>query len=194
MSSTMKRFLHAAVAVGVFALGTVLAPNANAGCADAALKVSFNSQGPSSVKPVSYRLTSASRQSSDNAQPSGSDITGMWQFAFLVNGQLIDWGFTQFHSDGMELTNSALRAPATGNYCMGVWKKTGPSTYKVSHRALNYDAGGTLLSLGIINEEVTVDKKGDTYTGTFTIDFFDSLGHNVGHGAGDITAKRITVD
>jgi hypothetical protein len=118
----------------------------------------------------------------------------MWQFVFLVDGQSIDWGFTQFHSDGTEITNSALRAPATGNYCMGVWKKTGPSTYKVTHRALNYDAGGTLLSLGIIGEEITVDKAGDTYTGTFTVDFFDMVGHNVGHGVGNITARRITVD
>jgi hypothetical protein len=190
----MKRFFHAAVAVGVFAFGTVLAPNANAGCADALLKTSFNSQGPSSMKPVSYRLTSAAGQSNDNPQPAGSDITGMWQFAFLINGDLIDWGFTQFHSDGTEITNSASRAPATQNFCLGIWKKTGPSTYKVTHRALNYDPGGTLLSLIILGEEVRVDKKGDAYTGTFTIDFIDTLGHNIGHGAGNITAKRITVD
>jgi hypothetical protein len=146
------------------------------------------------MKPVSYRFTSVSSQSNNNPQPAGSDITGMWQFAFLINSDRIDWGFTQFHSDGTEITNSALRAPATGNFCLGVWKKTGPSTYKVSHRALSYDPGGTLLGLTIIGEEITVDKNGQTYTGTFSLDAFDILGHNVFHAAGNIAATRVTVD
>ena len=193
MNVSMKKLLHAAVALGVFAFGTALVPNANAGCMDPPLKVSFNSPRTSSITPVSYRLTRAPGPSSDNA-PAGADLVGMWQFAFVVNGQLNDWGFTQFHSDGTEITNSALRAPATGNFCLGVWKKTGPSTYKVTHRALSYDPGGTLIGLAVIGEEVMVDKKGDTYTGTFTLDFFDSLGHNIGHAAGDIKAQRISVD
>jgi hypothetical protein len=194
MNPTIKRLLHAAVAVGVFAFGMVLAPNANAGCADGPLKGLLNSQGPSSMKPVSYRLTSASGPSNDNPQPAGSDIVGMWQFTFLVNGDRFDWGFTQFHSDGTEITNSALRAPATGNICMGVWKKTGPSTYKVTHRALSYDPGGTLLGLAIIGEEIRVDKNGQAYSGSFILDAFDVLGHNVAHVAGNITATRVTVD
>ena len=49
----------------------------------------------------------------------------------------------------------------------------------MTHRALSYDPGGTLIGLAVIGEEVMEAKKGDTYTGTFTLDFFDSLGHNM---------------
>jgi hypothetical protein len=203
MSRNINKALHAVMmALGVAALGAVLAPNASAGCADMPWKTGpANSQRTSSTTPVSYRVASVSRPSGDNPEPAGANIVGMWKFAFVSKNSpgtpddiLIDWGFTQWHSDGTEIINSAMRSPSTQNFCLGVWKKTGPSIYKLNHQALNFDAGGTLIGLAVISEEVTVDTKGDSYAGTFTINLFDTLGNNFARVAGEVTAIRITVD
>jgi hypothetical protein len=47
-------------------------------------------------------------------------------------------GFSQWHSDGTEILNSS-RPPATSNFCLGVWEKTGPFAYKLNHFALSSD-------------------------------------------------------
>jgi hypothetical protein len=198
MSRNINKAFHALMAtLGALAIGVMLAPNAIAGCADIAIKPG-NAQ-LTRLRPVAYRVASESGSSADNPEPGGADIVGMWKFSFVVKnsvgGDIVaDWGFTQWHSDGTEITNSAARSPATQNFCLGVWKKVGPSTYKLNHQALNYDAGGTLLGLAVIGEQVTVDKTGNAYSGTFSIDVFDTLGHNLFHLEGQIYAVRITVD
>src|SRR3982074_1334258 len=57
-------------------------------------------------------------------------IVGLWKFKFvskdspgIPDGAVIDEGYVTWHSDGTEIMNSG-RAPSTGNFCMGVWKKT----------------------------------------------------------------------
>jgi hypothetical protein len=65
------------------------------------------------------------------------------------------------------------RKPATQNFCLGVWKKNGSSTYKLNHLALSYDDAGNPNGTANIHEDVTVDNSGDTFTGTFAIDVFD---------------------
>jgi hypothetical protein len=77
---------------------------------------------------------------------------------------------------------------------MGVWKKAHSSTYKLNHYALNYDAGGTLLGVAVIGQQVTVDKSGNAFSGTFAIDIFDTQGHSLGHVQGLVSATRLTAD
>ncbi len=109
---------------------------------------------------------------------------------------MIDFGYAQWHSDGTEFMNSGGRAPATQNFCLGVWKKTGPSTYKLNHVALSYDLiSGTLNGNVSIRELVTVDHSRNNFAGTFTIDVFPPGGSTpVAHLAGQITGQRITAD
>jgi hypothetical protein len=82
-----------------------------------------------------------------------SPITGLWKFVFtakgdtgpnapsnalpIPDGALVDAGFVTWHDDGTELMNSG-RAPASGSFCMGVWKQVGPRTYKLNHWALSW--------------------------------------------------------
>jgi hypothetical protein len=47
----------------------------------------------------------------------------------------IDSGYVQWHSDGTEIMNSG-RPPQNGDFCLGVWEKTGRSRYKLNHFAL----------------------------------------------------------
>ena len=59
----------------------------------------------------------------------------MWHATFTAwgnqpgppDGTQLDNALVTWHSDGTELMNSA-RPPQDGNFCMGVWKKTGKNT------------------------------------------------------------------
>jgi hypothetical protein len=138
---------------------------------------------------------------------SGASIVGMWSFQFISEGNtaryptipdgaLLDFGYTQWHSDGTELLNSGGRAPAAENFCMGTWVQTGRYTYHLNHFALSYDATtGLLNGKTNIAETVTLSPGGTLYSGTFTITNFDTNGNKVGTAlTGQVTADRITVD
>jgi len=137
-----------------------------------------------------------------DSEPSGASVVGLWKVTFLAknsppipDGTMVDWGYAQWHSDGTGIMNSGGRAPATQNFCLGVWAKTGHSTYKLNHVALSYDASsGALNGTVSIRERVTVDHTGNKYDGTFTIDVSDPSGKPVALLAGEVTGERITAD
>ena len=101
---------------------------------------------------------------------------------------MVDAGFVTWHDDGTELMNSG-RAPASGSFCMGVWKQVGNSTYKLNHWALSWipdyqpgqtkswselPGGGvdeTFQAFGPANieEVVTLSNRGNGYTGSFRL-------------------------
>ena len=129
-------------------------------------------------------------------------IVGFWQVKFvsegntgigIPDGAVIDNAFVQWHSDGTEIMNSS-RPPATGNFCLGVWQKSGPLSYALNHFALSSDPSGNLVGPARIREDVTLNQWADQYHGTFTIDQYDVSGTLLVHIAGRITATRITVD
>jgi len=147
------------------------------------------------------RFALAVRPNDDQPEPAGADIVGMWAFTFTAknsppfpDGTTIDFGFAQWHSDGTEITNSGGRDPRTGNFCLGVWKKTGPSSYKLNHKGLSWDPVGNFIGPATIGEEVAVDRTGQSFSGTFTIDQYDTHGNLLIHIAGVVTGNRIGVD
>jgi hypothetical protein len=134
------------------------------------------------------------------ATSGGQKIVGLWKVKLLSEGNpgtpdgtVIDNGFAEWHSDGTELMNSS-KAPATGNFCMGVWEKTGRARYQLNHFALNYDSSGTFIGPVQIQESIALDKKAQTFSGTFTVDQFDPAGNSLAHLAGDVTGTRVTVN
>lgn len=152
--------------------------------------------------------------SGHNAKDSDEDsdraaIVGLWKFAFTATSPFVgpfDAGYVQWHSDGTELMNSG-RAPTTGNFCMGVWKHIGRSTYKLNHVALGwaFDAnvpatgpgtgGANFIGPANIREEVTVDRSGNSYQGTFTLVQYEPDGTTViATIIGNVTATRLTAD
>ena len=130
-------------------------------------------------------------------------IVGLWKIKFtskgntgigIPDGAPIDDGYATWHSDGTEIINSG-RVPKTGSFCMGVWKRTGRSSYKLNHFALSWDpTGTTLIGPANIKEEITLDGNENSYSGTFTIDQYDTEGHLLAHISGLVSAQRITVD
>jgi len=113
------------------------------------------------------------------AKGSSTSIVGMWKVSELSmgntthnpsipDGAQIDFGYSQWHSDGTEFYNSGGFAPATQNYCLGVWAATGTNTYQVNHFALTYDMTGVYTGVINILETLTVSPGGTKYGGTFT--------------------------
>jgi hypothetical protein len=191
-------------------LVAVLAPSARAGCGDTRdLQAPFVFAPPSSnALAVAQRANDATRSAAESgAAFSAASIVGLWKIQFLSlgntshnppipDGAQIDFGYTQWHSDGTELMNSGGHAPATQNFCMGIWARTGFLTYELNHYALSYDATTAMLSGKVdIREQITLDPSGNEFTGAFTIDVYDPTnGQKVDHVAGTIAAQRVTVD
>ena len=137
-------------------------------------------------------------------------IVGTWRFTYTSDGTAypqpipygaqVDFGVHQWHSDGTEMFTSGARAPSTGDVCMGVWKRTGPNTYKMRHIALSWVSADSTppgptqyLGPAIITEQVTLDRAGNRYEGTFTLDQYakDEV-TLLEHIAGKVAATRFT--
>jgi len=133
-----------AVAVG-FATMALVAPHAYAGCGGL--------QDPGAMQPAVYRPGAGGAvvltHFAEPGDPFGAaPITGLWTFTAEGNaggpgdGTLVDAGFVVWHDDGTEIMNSG-RAPVTGSFCLGVWRRVGESTYHLNHWALSWVPGYT---------------------------------------------------
>ncbi len=121
-------------------------------------------------------------------------IVGMWKVVLTAGGDTFDWGYSQWHSDGTEILNSGSRAPASENFCLGVWKKAGHNSYKLNHFALSYDpATGKLNATVNIRETVALDHTGNNFNGTFTVDITPTSADPI-HIEGTIVGTRVTAE
>jgi hypothetical protein len=207
------KFSALTVALGVIALGTSFAPVARAGCGS---YPGLQSKGI--VKPMAFLMGAG--QTADWGRPEGPSIVGFWrvkvlsvgnQGAGIPDGAVLDQGYSTWHSDGTEILNSG-RDPSTGNFCLGAWKQTGRSSFKLNHYALNWsgpavDAKGnvildpatkeplnTLIGPTNIREEITLDPSGDKFEGTFTVENFYQTGKSIITLTGKVTGVRLTPD
>jgi hypothetical protein len=158
----------------------------------------FAGCGSAPIQPASYQVGSTDAQlirtqSVTPANLGAQGIVGLWSVSFVAGGQQIDWGYTEWHSDGTEITNSGGHSPASGNFCLGVWRQSGPNTYHLKHFPLAYDpATGQLAAKIILTEDVTVDRTGANYSGPFTLDIYDPTGVTLlQHVAGTTTGHRV---
>lgn len=185
----------AATALGGLVLASMFASSATAGCGyqpeqtGAGVKGAFIERQPwqskIQLKPAAFVL----------ADFDTDPIVGMWNVQFTSGGATIDFGYSQWHSDGTEIMNSGGHTPASQNFCLGVWARTGFAAYKVNHFALSYDpATGALAAYVNIREYVTLSHNGNSFSGTFTIDITPVSGPAPPQIAGTITGQRITVN
>ena len=95
----------------------------------------------------------------------------------------------------VEILNSGGHAPATGNFCLGVWGQTGFLTFELNHFPISYNATtGAIANYIQLREQDTLSPSGDSYNGSFTLDVYDTKGNHVDHLAGTVLANRLTVD
>lgn len=133
-------------------------------------------------------------------------VVGMWQAVLRIgdsSGPVYDEVFQQFHSDGTEMIVSNGLPPALGNVCVGVWKRTGPGTYKLNHMTWNWlpDDGpfgvpGTFAGHFELQVRLRLNDSGNAYRGTWKATNYDTDGNHIPalDAEGVVTGKRITVD
>jgi hypothetical protein len=203
----MKNTKFLAIAVTTLVLSVSSLPNALAQCGSAPAKL---------VHPTNWHLqyggghlmrtafSSERHDGDEDTQP----IVGMWHVLFTAegnevgppNGTPIDNAIVVWHRDKTEIMNSG-RPPQDGDFCLGVWEVTGKGKYKLNHFAwLGNDTTNAPGGIGNpagptrIVEEVTVSPDGKHFTGTFTLDAYDTSGNRTAHIVGVVTATRITID
>jgi hypothetical protein len=198
------KVIHRAITVTLSAVvaGMMFIPSASA-CASAPSQQLL----PDALNALSLATPARlARDMNKESNPASPSIVGMWSFQFIsqgnttrnppiADGTMINFGYTQWHSDGTEFFTSGARSPGQGNFCLGVWEQTGDSTYQLNHFALNYDAAtGTLLGTIVVVEKVTLSPGGTQYSGTFAETVFDTKGNKTDSLTGQVTAQRVTVD
>lgn len=197
----ISRAITTTLGAGIFA--AMFVSNAMAGCGDlSSLQGPFKLVDPQvQAKASTPRLEVASPE---QRASSGASMVGMWQFQFISKGNtghnpsipdgaLLDFGFSQWHSDGTEILNSA--GVPGGGFCLGVWGQTGFLTFELNHFPIAFDpTTGAVANYINVREQDTLSPSGDSFSGTFTEDIYDPKGNHVDHLTGNVVATRITVD
>jgi hypothetical protein len=185
-------------ALSALVLATMFAPAAHAGCGLYSPVPHAASWEPQITSP---RLVLAAFED-EAATPHGPTIVGTWKEHWISEGSEgikdgteVDAGYAQWHSDGTEINVSGMRAPITGDVCLGVWIKTGACTYQLNHFGISYDPTGVnIVGPARIQQWLTVDPKGDSTSGKFTIDQWDEAGNLLGHVQGKVIGTRVTME
>ena len=202
MSSRNCRFASMLVAL---VLALAVAPSALAQCG-----LSSKLVKPSSWQPLvggAHLMNAKSEKDNDEDSPS---IVGMWHVVFTAHtmngdaiqdpGAEIDRAVAVWHRDGTEIMNSS-RPAQDGNFCLGVWKKTGSLSYFLNHIPWQgNDPSGGAAGIGNpaggaqILEQVTLSPDGNQYSGWFTETAYDPAGNIEVTFTGTISATRITTE
>src|SRR6266496_602938 len=144
-----------------------------------------------SIHSQSSLTQQGSESSRDNAV--NSSIVGLWHVQFIVGGQTIQEAYQLWNVGGTEVHNPNVD-PRSGNVCLGVWKKADPQAYKLAHRVWSYDTNGNFLGTIHLSETLTLGNRGNTHSGSFTLDFYDPSGTFQFEVAGSVTGERISVE
>ena len=199
MRTTYLRFV---AWMGALALASAMVPGAVAECGLPSRLIK-----PMAWQPQSRGAQPTLLRTAFDADDEGS-IVGMWHVlltAHTMNGQaipntVIDNSLAVWHRDGTEIMNS-LRPAQDGNFCLGVWKRTGQRSYLLNHipwggnvfdPTAPPDAIGAPQAGVQILENVTLSADGDSYSGTFTLQAYDTSGNVYASFSGTVSAKRVT--
>ena len=186
-------------ALSALVLATMVAPYAHAGCGLYRPVPHATSWQPQIASP---RLVLAALTIDDDAARSEPSMVGTWKEHWISEGSNgipdgteVDAAYAQWHSDGTEINVSGMRAPLTGDVCLGVWIKTGARTYQMNHFGVSYDSTGqNLVGPARIQQWLTIDPKGNSTSGRFTIDQWDESGNLLAHVEGKVIGTRVTIE
>ena len=91
------------------------------------------------------------------------------------------------------------RPAQDGDFCLGVWEALGGCKYKLSHFAWGattpptHPKGlGSRMAATHIVEEVMLSEDGKSFSGTFTLDAYDTSFNSTAHIVGVIKGTRVT--
>jgi hypothetical protein len=127
-----------------------------------------------------------------------ASIVGLWKTTFLAgDGPDVAYeGFQQWHVGGTEVMVDNGVSPAFGNVCVGVWKQVAARTYRLRHVTFNWDAQGRPAGTFVMQMTVTLDRRGNRYSGRYVADSFDLSGTVIPelHLEGTVRSVRIAVE
>jgi len=192
-SSRIVRMIHNITFVRVAALSVLLiafsaTAMAQCGASLTAMATAATSiRNQSQVPPSS--IQSGSAAASDSAV--NMSIVGLWHIRFLVGDQQIQEAFQIWNAGGTEVHNPNVD-PRKGNICLGAWKEAAPRTFKLAHRVWFYDVSGNFQGTGNLSETLVLGDKGNTHSGTFTLDIYDPDGNLVAEVPGTVVGERIS--
>jgi hypothetical protein len=193
-------FKQITLALVVVLIGITLTTTANAACG--------NIDKPAALHRQSWDLGVLQPGLLNISDRDADPIVGMWHVTFTgkgnadssLNGAPIDNAMVVWHPDGTEIMNSN-RPAQDGNFCLGIWEKTGRFTYKLNHMPWqgndpeNAPSGiGNPQGAAQIIQQITLGPDCDHYSGTFTLDAYDPSGNPTAHIVGVIKATRVTVN
>ena len=199
---TISRAITMTVTAGIFV--TLFVSKAIAGCGDLPICKAPSSSCEGEFGFSACQKPRRSRPGRHRAVLAAASMVGFWKTSIYIqrqhrphpsipDGALIDFGLTQWHSDGTEIHNSA--GIPDGGFCLGVWGQTGLPDIRAqpfSDRVQPDHRG--IANFINLKEQDTLSPSGDSYVGTFTEDFYDTKGNHVDHLAGAVLATRLTVD
>ena len=165
-----------------------LSASALASCGDS---LSAMAAGAASVGIQSRPMQQDSESSRNDAV--NSSIVGLWHVQFMVGGQTIQEAYQLWNVGGTEVHNPNVD-PRAGSVCLGAWKKAAPKAYKLAHRVWSYDTSGNFLGTIHLSETLTLGNRGNTHSGSFTLDFYDPSGTFQFEVAGSVAGERISVE
>ena len=189
-------------ALSALALATMFVPSAHAGCGLYTPVPHAASWRPQITSPrLVLAALAIDEEAANSHEPS---IVGTWKEKWIAEagsssefpvGSEFDASYSQWHSDGTEINVSGLRAPLTGDVCLGEWIKTGARTYQLNHFGVSYDSTGTtLVGPARIQQWLTLAPNGDSTTGKFTVVQWDESGNVLAHVQGNVTGTRVTME
>jgi hypothetical protein len=139
----------------------------------------------------------AAAAADDDRGPATSPV-GLWKMRYLIGTgpDLFDESFQQFHAGGTETMLSNILPPSLGNVCLGIWKQTGARTFKITHRGWNWNPDGTLAGTFLLSGTMRLDRRGDSFSGTWVSDSLDTAGNVIPelHFEGIARAARVEFD
>lgn len=197
----------------VLCFATMFAGQADAGCLDYNAPKKVTWQTPAAFfDSLKFVKVSSEEEDYGGNWESGvvrkAPIVGLWAFKYISKGNMktlgipdgaiLDGGNTLWYADGNENTVSGVRAPETGDVCLGIWKRTGEWTYELNHIGLSWDPVHSVpAGPAFIKQFVTLARDKNSYEGSFSIRQLDPDGKTLSTPApilGKIVATRVTID
>jgi hypothetical protein len=144
-----------------------------------------------------FQTQKTRQQSSEGTLVGEASIVGLWHIQFLSpDGEVVNEGFDQFHSDGTEILNDIHQptpANGSGTICLGVFESKGNGTYGVMHRFWIIDDQGNPTGSGVLLETIVLDNNRALH-GSFAAISYDFYGNEASKEEGSLEAERITLD
>ena len=124
-------------------------------------------------------------------------IVGLWHVIYTnsADQSIFNDTFDTWHSDGTEF-ESAFLAPAAGDVCVGVWKRTNLRSITNYHVGWLFNPStplATATNTFTLEEEITVAEDNKSYSGRFTFKVWNLDGSPTPvEVTGTMVAARIT--